>query len=46
MGAGGDPWAGDVGRRFVDEHDRAVRGRVRTLVVDRHLRTHRPRRRR
>lgn len=40
MTSEGDPWAGDAGRRFVDEHYRSVRGRVRTHVVDRHLRAH------
>lgn len=42
MTSEGDPWAGDAGRRFVDEHYRSVRGRVRTQVVDQHLRSHLP----
>lgn len=42
MTSEGDPWAGDVGRRFVVDHYRSVRGQVRTQVVDRHLRTHLP----
>lgn len=36
-----DPWAPLVGP-FVDEHYGSLRGRVRTHVVDRHLRDHLP----
>lgn len=42
MTAEGDPWAGEAGRRFVDDHYRSVRGQIRTQVVDQHLRTHLP----
>lgn len=34
-----DEWA-DLGRRFVDEHYGSLRGRVRTHVIDQHLRAH------
>lgn len=36
-----DEWA-ELGRRFVDDHYGSLRGRVRTYVVDQHLRTHLP----
>ena len=34
-----DEWT-DLGRRFVDEHYGSLRGRVRTYVIDQHLRAH------
>ena len=34
-----DEWA-ELGRRFVDEHYGSLRGRVRTYVIDQHLRAH------
>jgi S-adenosylmethionine-dependent methyltransferase len=37
-----DPWAA-LADRFVDEHYRTLRGRVRTHVIARHLRDHLPR---
>lgn len=36
-----DPWAPLVGR-FVHEHYGTIRGRIRTLVIDSHLRAHLP----
>ena len=36
-----DAWA-PLAERFVDKHYASLRGRVRTYVVDRHLRTHLP----
>jgi S-adenosylmethionine-dependent methyltransferase len=36
---GDDPWEA-LGDSFVDDHYRSLRGRVRTHVIDQHLRTH------
>lgn len=36
-----DPWAG-LAERFVDAHYGSLRGRVRTYVIDQHLRWHLP----
>jgi SAM-dependent methyltransferase len=36
---GGDAWAA-LGERFVDVHYGSLRGRVRTYVIDQHLRAH------
>lgn len=36
-----DPWA-EVADQFVGEHSRSVRGKVRTHVIDQHLRAHLP----
>lgn len=41
VGGAGDAWAA-LGRRFVDDHYGSLRGRVRTHVVDAHLRAHLP----
>jgi SAM-dependent methyltransferase len=40
--ATGDPWAA-LAERFVEGHYGSLRGRVRTHVIDRHLRAHLPR---